>query len=167
MEKLNALLELAALFTREEFLQKELQLAYNQPLNYANQFTQELLERGIDHHTPNLPWFALINGLERKQLLQELDWKDEAEELIGLVIEFTKGHTKQEQIKFSLDSTEPLLNDDIEEFLPSLNTNLRQYNIQLVWLDIDSDSYPLTILALEDIEKAKELASKTGYGVIK
>ncbi len=164
MEKLNALIELTKFFSSDESLLKEIQLAFNQPLNYLNQFKEEIEERGIDSNTTNLPWFALIHGLERRELLQELDWKEDPEEIIYLCKQLTENNIK---LHNTLDSLEPLLNDDIEEFLPILNNAIKQHNIQLIWLDSNSDSYPLTILYHDQLIKAKELALKAGYGSIK
>ena len=100
-------------------------------------------------------------------LLVELDWKDDPEETISIVLEFASDSENFDEIKSSLEKIEPLINDDIEGFLPILNARLKSHNLQLVWLDIDSDSYPLTIIKFEHLANAKELTNLAGYGTMK
>ncbi|MDB4292824.1 hypothetical protein N9954_05400 [Maribacter sp.] len=167
MKKFNLLLEMSDFMTEDNSLVSELQLAENQPLNYLSQFARVLQERGIDKAIPELPWLALVDGLASRNLLEELDWKDDPEELIAVCLRLTENHSQSTEIKTSITSIEASLSDDIEEFLPVLNRYLYKHGIQLVWIDINSDSYPLTILASDKVNEAKRLALDAGYGTIK
>jgi len=167
MTSINHLLELCTLFIKEDSLANEVRLAHHQPLNYLNQFKEELQERGVEKPLQTLPWLALVDGLQRRGFLQELDWKDDAEEVINTVLQLTKSHKNHTEISTALMAIESYADEDIEAFIPTLNRELEQHNLQLVWLDIDSDSYPLTILFFNDLPIAKELAVKAGYGIIK
>jgi len=164
---LQYLLDLCELFTNDATLQQEVRLAYEQPQQYLQQFKNKLEERGIEEPIETLAWIALVDGLQRRDLLQELDWKDDPEDAIAVVEDLTQEHQNQQKIHNTLSKLEPLLNDDIEEFLPTINFVLKQYDIKLVWLDIDSDSYPLTLLPFKELANAKELANKVGFGMIK
>ena len=163
---LEHLIILCTLFTNDSELQQEVKLALEQPQQYLQRFKNELEERGIEEPRRTLAWIALVNGLQRRNLLQELDWKEDPEELIALVGEFTETHSNQKEVHATLSNLEPMLNDDIEEFLPTINRAIEKHNIQLVWLDINSDSYPLTLLKLQDLKKARILADKIGFGKI-
>ncbi|MBT9188733.1 DUF6630 family protein [Zobellia russellii] len=167
MKKISSLLDLAELLTEDTSLISEVQLAENQPLNYLSQFTNVLQERGIDKPVPELPWLAMVDGLARRDLLIELDWKDDPEELVSTALQLFKGHTDYDSISKQLLKIEPFIDEDIEEFIPQLNRKLESSKVQLIWLDIDSDSYPLTTISLADLTAAKQLAIKAGYGTIK
>ncbi|SIT01148.1 hypothetical protein SAMN05421766_1075 [Zobellia uliginosa] len=132
MEKIKALFDLMELITKDTSLAVEIQLAENQPLDYLNQFDGTLQERGIDRPIPELPWLALVDGLARRNLLVELDWKEDPEELIAVCQRLTENHSESTEIKTTLTSLEPLTGDDIEEFLPVLNRYINKHGIQLV-----------------------------------
>ena len=92
MKKIKPLFDLAELLTNDTSLVTEIQLAENQPLNYLSQFTHVLEERGIDSPVPELPWLAMVDGLARRDLLVELDWKEDPEELITTALKLLEGH---------------------------------------------------------------------------
>ena len=164
---MKELFRLSELFIQDASLGAEVGLACQEPLEYLNKFSAELQTRGISSTVDNLPWLALVDGLFRRGLLHELDWKDDPEEVVGVCSLLSRKHHCYEKVNQALSSVEPLLNDDIEEFLPVVNQTLKSADVQLVWLDIDSDSYPLALLALEKLKEAKILASQAGYGTIK
>ncbi|MDO6819034.1 DUF6630 family protein [Zobellia sp. 1_MG-2023] len=167
MKKISSLLDLAELLTEDTSLISEVQLAENQPLNYLSQFANVLQERGIDKPVPELPWLAMVDGLARRDLLIELDWKDDPEELVSTALQLLRGHTDYDSISKQLLIIEPFIDEDVEEFIPQLNRKLESSKVQLIWLDIDSDSYPLTTISLADLTVAKQLAIEAGYGKIK
>jgi len=167
MKKFTFLLELASLVCPDDALRSEVQLAENQPLNYLSQFQDEMLKRGIERAMPELPWLALVDGLAKRGLLVELDWKDDPSELIETAIGLTKDHPDSETIAKTILKVEPFIDEDIEEFLPQLNSKLKKFDVQLGWYDIDSDSYPLSLIPFEHLTRVKELALESGYGIIK
>ncbi|WP_289064375.1 DUF6630 family protein [uncultured Zobellia sp.] len=167
MKKIKPLFDLAELLTKDSSLVSEIQLAENQPLNYLSQFANILQERGIDKPIPELPWLAMVDGLARRHLLIELDWKDDPEELVSTALQLFKGHTDYDSISKQLLKIEPFIDEDIEEFIPQLNRKLESSKVQLIWLDIDSESYPLTTISLVDLTVAKQLAIEAGYDKIK
>lgn len=167
MKQPKYLLELVCLFSNSTSLKKEVLLAIEKPKEYLILHKIDLTERGVTEPIESLPWLALVNGLAKRNLLVELDWKDDPEETISIVLEFASDSENFDEIKSSLEKIEPLINDDIEGFLPILNARLKSHNLQLVWLDIDSDSYPLTIIKFEHLANAKELTNLAGYGTMK
>lgn len=167
MKKLNLLLVLSKLITDDSSVASEIQLAENQPLNYQSQFANTLLKRGITSYVPELPWLAMVDSLARRNLLLELDWKDDPEELIATALKLLVRHPDYTSISENLSNVEPFIDEDIEEFLPQLNKKLEHFKVQLIWLDIASDSYPLIILPLSDLDAAKQLANDAGYGKMK
>ncbi len=167
MKKFDRLLAFSRLISKDTTLISEVQLAENQPLNYLSQFSERLRERGIDSTVPELPWLALVDGLARRGQLVELDWKDNPEELIAAAMDLLKGHPDFEDLASKLTTTTPFIDEDIEEFLPQLNQKLLLFDVQLIWLDIDSDSYPITVLPTKTLEEAKRFAHESGYGNLK
>lgn len=166
-ERSKYLLKLVQILSYDDSMLTEVRLAVNSPKDYVNKFSKQLKERGIKKPTDNLAWIALVESLNSRNLLQELDWKDDAEELIEVTLSLTERQKNYKSIQNTLLKVNALLGDDIEEFLPILNKSLEKEGIQLIWLDIDSDSYPLTIIDLKNVKKAKELALKAEYGKIK
>ena len=167
MKKFNLLLDLSTLLGDDDTLVSEIQLAENQPLNYMSQFSGALQERGIDKAIPTLPWVAMVDALARRDLLIELDWKDDPSILIETALKLLEEHSDYENLSKHLFEIEPFIDEDIEEFLPQLNSELLKFEVQLGWFDIDSDSYPLTILPSAKVIEAKRLALESGYGRIK
>ena len=161
------IIQLTQLLTEDETLKKEVLLAVDKPSEFVNQFRQPLLERGIEEPIDQLPWLALVHGLSHRNLLYELDWKESPEEVVGVALTLLENHGNYQEISSSLNNIEPFIDEDIEEFLPQLNRKLESFKVQLIWLDIDSDSYPLTIIPLPDLDAAKQLAREAGYGKIK
>lgn len=159
---------LSKIFLKEiDFLQ-EVQLAVDKPKIYIENFASTLLERGVEEPTSALPWLALVDGLERRGLLQELDWKEDIEGFVDATILLTKNHVEIENIKAELLSLEFLDDDkEPEEIITDINDILQKFNLLLVMIDIDSDSYPLCIITLSKLEKAQKLATLLNYGSIK
>ncbi len=167
MKKPEYLLELVSIFTSDTSLLKEVELAIDNPGQYVKNYSSLLQERGITKPIENLLWLALVNGLSIRKLLYELDWKDDPEELVNVTLNLTVNRPNYNSIKDTLSEIKPLLGDDIEEFLPIFNNSLEKEGVQLVWLDIDSDSYPLTIIDAKNLKVAQQLALKAGFGRIK
>ena len=57
--------------------------------------------------------------------------------------------------------------EDLEDFFVTINKVLAIFNLQLVIIDINSDSYPFTILSSHATEKAMSLAKHADFGTIK
>ncbi|QCW99871.1 hypothetical protein FGM00_07075 [Aggregatimonas sangjinii] len=167
MGRIEPLLELAKLISEDDSFVSEVQLAENQPFNYLGQFERALQERGIHSAIPSLPWIAFVDGLARRDQLVELDWKDDPQELIATTMKLLKNHPEHEGLAEPIKKIEPFIDEDIEEFLPQLNAALKEFDVQLVWIDIDSDSYPLTILPSKNVDEAERLASEADYGSLK
>ena len=151
---MKELLRLSELFTQDASLIAEITLAYQKPLEYLNKFSAELQTRGISSTVNSLPWLALVDGLFRRGLLHELDWKDDPEEVVGVCSLLSRKHHCYEKVNQALSSVEPLLNDDIEEFLPVVNQTLKSAGVQLVWLDIDSDKLSAGFVSFGEVKRS-------------
>jgi hypothetical protein len=73
-------IELAGyLMAEDPSLAGEVRLAVASPDAYLGKFQERLSGRGIEKPIPDLPWIALVNGLEDRGRLHELDWKEAPE----------------------------------------------------------------------------------------
>ncbi len=149
-------------------IQKEVKLSVNKPKEYFSLFASDLAERGIEKPIVELPWFAMINGLYREGFLQELDWKSYPEDFVEATLALIKCHSNSKQIKNQLLDLEFLNNDlEVEEVIIKINKVLQEFNILLIIIDIDSDSYLLNRIEFDKKERVLELVSFLGYGKIK
>lgn len=142
-------------------LWSEVEQALNEPEHYFSRFADDLAQRGIESPDAVSPWLALVDGLQRREQVHEMDWKLDMGELIwGLQqLQFSR------QREISLDAlagSKAMGHDALTE----AGAHLRSQGVALVTFDIDSDSYPLSLLAQEDTEPLEELAKRVGRKLI-
>jgi len=164
MKSVECLIKLSRLFIQDKSLEKEINLAMEKPENYVNKFSSQSKKYVVDVHSSKLPWLALIDGLYQRKLLQELDWKADQETLIFTALELLKSHSNYTEIATNFRQIVPFIDENIEEFLAQLNRKLCSFNVQLVWLDTNSDSYPISFLDKKDVAQAKKLIAQLNYG---
>ena len=100
-------------------------------------------------------------------MLAELDWKDYGYSIVVAVKKILNTDTEvSKAIIEKLDDLDIDADADIEQTIPLVNKILNQYGLSLIQLDIDSDSYPLTIIEAEKIPLARELTEKSGMGKV-
>ncbi|WP_109852728.1 DUF6630 family protein [Aquimarina sp. AU58] len=168
MKDPELILVLSKLFCKDKTLQKEIELAITTPKKYIERFQKDLLKRGIREDVDSIPWIALVDGLYRRNLLKELDWKSDPEEVIVICTTLLESYPKFDIIFKELSSIETEEDiEDIEEFIPTINEKLILFDLQVVVIDINSDSYPFTILPIPQVKEAIGLATSSGYGEIK
>lgn len=163
MDSLSAFIRLFTLANQAaaEQIHARLALVLANPDAYENEYAEELLERGIDAGLPRqeLRDVALIDALLSEELLWEADWKEPALEIAeGL------NETLVLQQRPALDSialgtragSGPDALDAVQEALETLG-------LALVLFTLDSDSYPLSVVADADAEVARQLAAELGF----
>jgi len=131
----------------------EILVSYQQPAEYINQFKQELWSRTIDSEIPELPLIALVNALERRNKLVEMDWEESFTSFINGLCSILPNSESGLTVKEALIDLTVDDEDEPDDFLPEISALLDEYDLLLLMLDIDSDSYPLIILRKDEFSK--------------
>nr|WP_312987736.1 hypothetical protein [Comamonas koreensis] len=151
-----ALGQALALDDRDE-LWGELRQAIEQPAQYLDRFADEWVNRGMDEPAHVTPWLALVEGLQRRSQNFELDWKLNMDDAIWALQQL---QTVQQR---GLD-LQPLAGSQAlnHEALQEAGDYLRSQGLSLVSFDIDSDSYPLSVLEASVVAPLQALAARVG-----
>lgn len=143
---------------------ERLALVLRDPATYQEQYAEELAERGIEAALPaqELRDMALIDALISEDLLWENDWKDDAAEMADGLNEILS----QQKRGFALP-TGTLAGGQRQgpEALDALQDALEIKALTLVLFTLDSDSYPLSVVADAQAEEARRLAKELGFGL--
>jgi hypothetical protein len=136
------------------------------PAAYREQFVDELDERGITVTTKlpeqELRDIALIDALSLEDLAWENDWKEDAAEMAEGLNEIL---TRQQRGYVLPTNTLPGGRNRNAEALDALQDALEAKGLALVLFTLDSDSYPLSLVADAQAEEARQLAKALGFGV--
>ncbi|MDQ0644075.1 DUF6630 family protein [Microbacterium murale] len=149
---------LCALLDDDAELAASVRTAVENPAEYYAAHADDLRDRGIESAADIDPWLVIIDGLDEAGALAYLDWKDGgaqlADALAGLPRIFATG--------IDLDAI-----GDIEAELPTAvavaNGMLDEHGLTLVYLEEDSDAYPLVAVEADDAEQIVALASSLGH----
>lgn len=149
---------LCALLDGDVELAPAVRQAVDHPAEYFAAHADDLRSRGIESADGVDPWLVMIDGLDDVGALAYLDWKDSgaqlADALAGLPRIFATG--------VDLDPV-----GDVEDELPTAvavaNEIIDAHGLTLVYLDEDSDAYPLVAVASDDAEQIVALASTLGH----
>lgn len=141
-------------------LSAEVLLALTHPEIYMSHFADELEQRGIEDPREVTPWLALVDGLQRRELCVELDWKLGMNDLVWSLSRLRISEERHVDYD-SLDASEISGFDALTEAA----AYLRPQGLTLAVFDIDSDSYPLVLLPADQLAPIEELAREVGQKV--
>ncbi|MEO8705590.1 MAG: hypothetical protein ABI867_36505 [Kofleriaceae bacterium] len=178
-----ALLEVAALLApRATGFTDELAVALDDPAAYFKRFGRRLRERGIEAATdPELPWLALVTGLEARKRLFEIDWKTDAEDVLWSIDKILwKDKSAERRTRSSAEGDAKSIDTarwawcDLDRyrdtptdaFLKVAGKALAADAIELVSIDTGSDAYPLSTLYFGHVREVQRLARASGLGRI-
>lgn len=141
-------------------LTERLALVLQAPAAYQAQYAEELAERGIETALPaqELRDVALIDGLLSEDLLWESDDQDPlADTAEGLNDILTQqGRPGRLRVAGGRSASGPELLDAMQDALEPLA-------LALVLLTLDSDAYPLSLVADAEAEELRRLAKELGF----
>jgi anti-anti-sigma factor len=103
------------------------------------------------------PWEILIDVGRLHRWVFEADWKEFLDEVVAGVKQLVPA-AGLEVPWDRLAATDP--ETDVEDFLPMIAAALRPHGEALVFLDKGSDSYPLALIKVAQVKKAKRLAER-------
>ena len=134
------------------------------PAAYQEQFAEELAERGMAGALPEqeLRDVALIDALLSEDLLWESDWQEKAGEIAEGINEIL---TQQKRTSLLRPATLLGRREPGPEQLDTVQESLEPLGLALVLFTLDSDSYPLSVVADAQAEDARQLAKELGFGV--
>ena len=143
---------------------ERLALVLRDPAAYQEQFAEELEERGIVAVLPaqELRDLALIDALMSEDLLWESDWQEKAGEIAEGLNEIL---TQQKRTLLLRPATLLGRREPGPEQLDTVQDALEPLGLALVLFTMDSDSYPLSVVAEAQAEEARQLAKELGFGV--
>jgi hypothetical protein len=141
---------------------QRLTLVLEEPAAYQSQFAGELAERGIEDGLPaqELRDVALIDALLSEDLLWESDWQDNAADTAEGLNDILAQQNRPQKLSSSAlagnRKAGPEMLDAIQEALEPLG-------LALVLFTLDSDSFPLSVVAEEKAEGVRRLAQELGF----
>ena len=145
-------------------INERLELALRDPVAYQAQFSEELEERGIVAELPKqeLRDLALIDALLSEDLAWESDEKDTAPDIAEGLNEILTQQKRGLSLKLTslISRREPG-----PEQLDTVQDALEALGLALVLFTLDSDSYPLGMVADAQAEDARRWAKELGFGV--
>lgn len=134
-----------------------MEAALSDPVKYLKENAERLSERFIelddedsfaDLDADEFLYLGMVDELEEHGFAFEFDWKCELEDFLwGL--EQTKNYGLIEDVIKTVKLNEE---DDIEVWGKALNKALGD-KAKLIYIDIDSDSYPVAIVTADTLEK--------------
>ena len=165
-ENLSRFVQLFTLNEAEATLHvsERLALALRDPAAYQEHFAEELEERGIEAALPEqeLRDLALIDALMSEDLLWESDWQEKASEIAEGLNEIL---TQQKRTPLLRPAALLARREPGPEQLDTVQDALEAQGLALVLFTLDSDSYPLSVVADAQAEEARQLAKELGFGI--
>lgn len=137
-----------------------LALALRDQAAYQEQYAEELAERGMDGGelpAQEVRDVALIDALLSEDLLWESDYQDPAADTAEGLNDILEQQRRPERLRLAAAAKGP-------EALDALQEGLEPLGLALVLLALDSDAYPLSVVAEAQAEDARRLAQELGFG---
>lgn len=151
--------------TATQRMSERLELVLRAPADYQAQYAEELAERGIVAALPEqeLRDVALVDALLAEDLAWESDWNDKAsaiaEGLNDILTQQNRPNQLQLRALTSRRETGP-------EALDALQDALEFQGLALVLFTLDSDSYPLGVVADAQVEALRKLAAHLEFNLV-
>ncbi|WP_151085678.1 DUF6630 family protein [Hymenobacter baengnokdamensis] len=138
---------------------QRLALALRDPAAYQATFAEELAERGMEAALPaqELRDVALIDALLSEDLLWESDYQDPAADTAEGLNDILERQGRQERLRVAGRGAGG------PEALDALQDALEPLSLALVLLTLDSDAYPLSVVADAQAEETRRLAKELGF----
>lgn len=157
----DALVAVAAMLAPDRpVVAEQAAAAHDDPLAFVRRHARRLANRGITEPIRILPWIALVNALADHHLLAEVDWRENPDEIVRML----RGLATTPRDGWDW-MTEPDIYLRTERFLKVSGDHLREGNVTLASLDIDSDCYPLVVLPTARADELLGLAKLARYRV--
>lgn len=163
MDSLTAFVQLFTLVDADasQRITERLALALRDSAAYQAEYAEELAERGMEGGklpAQEMRDVALIDALLNEDLLWESDYQDPAAETAEGLNDILERQQRPERLRLASAGKGP-------EGLDALQEALEPLGLALVLLALDSDAYPLSVVAEAQAEDARRLAQELGFSV--
>jgi hypothetical protein len=134
-------------------LAEDLERSDQEPSAFFEEYKEDFSNRGISKAGDKEQTLCfLIDVLIENEIVYELDWKADAYSLNDAMQELSNG-----KIKIDLISEEEASEaEDMIDLLEMAEIKLRSYKLGIVQFFLDSDSYPIAIVPLDDCENIQK-----------
>jgi len=149
--------QLCESFSSDPALWAEVRSALATPQEYLAAFGDRLANRGIESADEVSPWIALVDWLDENDRLVELDWKSSSGDLVDYLSTLPPLATGVDLSPVAAE------NVAFGFAVQRANAILARSFRTLLFLDIDSDSYPLALVSAEAAPRIQQLASAVGH----
>jgi hypothetical protein len=165
MDSLNIFVKLFTLgdTAATQRIEARLTLALRDPAAYQAQYAEELAERGMEDALPvqELHDVALIDALLSEDLLWESDYQDPTADTAEGLNDILERQGRPERLRLASGRNAA----SGPELLDTMQDALEPLGLALALLTLDSDAYPLSLVADERAEEVRQLAKELGFGV--
>ncbi|WP_406247060.1 hypothetical protein ACI7YT_16615 [Microbacterium sp. M] len=103
------------------------------------------------------PWLAVIDGLDDAGALAYLETQDFGGELVDALAGLPR------VFRTSVDLGPVADIDDLPDAIAAADLLLAQHDLRVVFLEEDSDAFPLVVVAASDAETIVDLAAQLGH----
>lgn len=103
-------------------------------------------------------WTSLIDGLDDSGALAYLDWKDTGAELADALAQVPRVFAK----RIDLDEVGDV-EGDLTVAIPRADSILAPHELRIVYLDEESDAYPLVVVPIENVGEILEITKRLGF----
>lgn len=140
---------------------EEVNLAAEDPAGYFEEYQQELSERGIDNAAEVSVWLALIDGLLSRRCLVEVDKQAGAQDLVSALSELSVCRESRLELGpiGELGSKGTVLLADASKLL-------EKHDLSIGVMELDSDSWPIVVVAKASLLRARDIAAKLSHEII-
>lgn len=146
-------------------LAEEVRLAVVSADEYIGRF-QERLSAASREPCRDLPWIALVSGLEHRGRLRELHKKEAAEDIAWKIDKYLLPDRPVQPDRWAFLAEELDLQEAVPwQSLPLIAAHLANEGLTVVTLDMDSDSYPIMVLPAGQVVGCQRLAQLAGYSI--
>lgn len=139
-------------------LEPSVRQAITDPEGYFAAHEADLLNRGIKSSDDVDAWLVLIDGLDDAGALAYLDWQDTGMELADALPALPR------IIQAGIDVDEV---GDVEGDLPAAivraDAILAPYDLRLIFLEEDSDAYPLVAVDSAKVDEILAISARLGH----
>jgi uncharacterized RDD family membrane protein YckC len=149
--------QLCESFSSDPALWAEVRSALTTPQEYLAAFGDRLANRGIESADEVSPWIALVDWLDENDRLVELDWKSSSGDLVDYLSTLPPLATGVDLSPVAAE------NVAFGFAVQRANAILARSFRTLLFLDIDSDSYPLALVSAEAAPRIQQLAVAVGH----
>lgn len=148
---------LARLLDDDPQLVASVGLAAADPAAYFSAHERDLVDRGIGEPEDVDPWLVAIDGLDEAGALAYMDWKDTGVELVDALA----GLARVARAGIDLETVADV-DGDLTAAVTAADALLAPHGLRLVYLEEDSDAYPLVVVPAADAEAIVDLATRLG-----